>query len=141
MVYTKTAPSSAQPSVQLDSPSLQTPSTYRLSQDVSSVGPSDNSNGPLLPLSIPIQRNGHGAHPSSKQTSQRTAKDLVDRAIQRDHLSPLLTVRSMYVDEREDGEEGDVRGADECVREVGGERGAEEDLEDAQDRDGEDGEE
>tara|TARA_R110002060_G_scaffold19138_3_gene26145 strand:- start:420 stop:563 length:144 start_codon:yes stop_codon:yes gene_type:complete len=47
----------------------------------------------------------------------------------------------MYVDEREDGEEGDVRGADECVREVGGERGAEEDLEDAQDRDGEDGEE
>ena len=47
----------------------------------------------------------------------------------------------MNVNKREDGEEGDVRGAEECMREVGGERGAEKDLENAEDRNGEDGEE
>lgn len=42
----------------------------------------------------------------------------------------------MYVDEGEDGEERDVSRGEERVREVGGERGAEEDLKASEEGDG-----
>lgn len=49
--------------------------------------------------------------------------------MKRRYLTPFPSVGAVDVDEREDGQEGNVQGGEDGVREVRGQWGAEEDLE------------
>lgn len=106
----------------------------RLTQDVSSVKAADNSDGPLLPLTIPVERNGHRAEPRTQQSSYETAVCLVQRCRRTGESRPGARVDSVNVEEWEKRENGDVGGAEEGMRYMRQEGGAEEDQDDVDGR-------
>jgi hypothetical protein len=115
-------------SVKLNPPPLHNISTKHFPRRPPHIHPHHNRHRPLLPLPIPIQRYRHRAQPSPHSRTQRSAKHLIEGALRREHFQPFRAVNAVYIYEREHCKESEVCGREECVREMCGERGAEEDL-------------
>lgn len=124
-------------SIQFQLLSFEHIATKCLSNHISCVGPTDDSNGPLLPFPIPVQRNRYSPKPSAYKSSNRTSKYLISRTLCGNNLDPFKRVEAMYVEEGKDGEESDMRRGEGCVKEMGRQRSAAEDLKGGEDRDGE----
>lgn len=92
-------------SIKLNPLPLQQLPTDQLPHHISQVRTRDDGHRPLLPLPIPIQRNRDGSQPGSQEAARGAPEDLVDRAVRRDYLPPLLALQSMHIDEWEDGQE------------------------------------
>lgn len=103
-----------------------------LAQDVAAVEATQNRNGPLLPVTVPVQWNWHRAEPRAQQTSDQTAVCLVQRRSRAGDGRPCAGLDTVDVEEWEEREEGDVGGAQEGVRDVCEEGSAEENEHDVQ---------
>lgn len=75
----------------------------------------DNRNRPLLPLAVPVQRDGYGSDPRPYASAQTHAVQLVDRQLQTHYLQPFGRVEAVRVEELGCGEEGEVECEEEGV--------------------------
>lgn len=82
---------------------------------------------------LPIQRNRHSTQPRPDRGAQRSSPNGIHRSLQRPDLSPDVAVDAVDVYQRQDTQQGHVRRAEESMREVCREGGAEEDEEDSED--------
>lgn len=86
-----------------------------------------NSNRPRLPWPIPIQWDGNRTQPRSNKRASRGAEDLIQRRGEGQDLKPVSGRQGPGVEEREEGQEGDVQGQEGGVWEVCSQWCAEED--------------
>lgn len=114
-------------SVPLPSPPPSDQNASLPSNPPSNIRAHHNSDRPRLPRPIPIQRDGYRAEPRAYQRASRGAKDLVQRRGEGQDLKPVSGRQGAGVEEREEGEEGNVQGQECGVREMRCEWCAEED--------------
>ena len=117
--------------------------TQQLTDSISNVRACNDGHRPLLPLAVPeivnnclvapsslnspVQRNWHGAQPSTQHRTDQTAIDLINRQQKRNGLSPCLAADAVYIDERQGTQHRNVCASEQRVGVVRGDRGAEED--------------
>lgn len=117
--------------------------TQQLTDSIPNIRACNDGHRPFLPLAVPeavnncriapgslnspVQRNWHGAQPSTQHRTDQTAIDLINRQQKRNNLSPCLAADPMYVDERQGAQHRDVCASEQCVGVVRGDRSAEED--------------
>lgn len=124
-------------SVDLDPDPLNHISTQKLAHNSASVKTHDNRDGPLLPLPIPVKRDGHRAQPRADDCAQAHAVDLIQGQLQAGGLHPYSHIQTVDVEELRRDEEAEVDGDENRVGLVGRQRCAEEDYQDEDRRDGE----
>ncbi len=105
--------------------------------DVAGVHAAQYGDGPLLPLAVPVERDGHGAEPGAQHGAERAAVRLVERGGETGAEGPGRRVDAERVEEREEREDGQVGGAQGRVSGLRQERCPQEDEGDVQSRHGE----
>jgi hypothetical protein len=106
--------------------------TQNASEHISGVDASQNSHGPLLPLAVPVQRDGHSAQPGAEEATQKSTKGLVQGGPKSGEGSPGAGVDAVGVEERERREQGQMGGAEEGMGDVGEQRRPEKDHDDVE---------
>ena len=91
---------------------------------VAQVSPGEDRDRPLLPLTVPVERDRHGTEPSADDSADETAESLVQGSGGSENSR----------------QRGAVNAAEKRVRNMGEERRAEEDQEDMKNRCCEEGE-
>lgn len=107
---------------------------------VAQVSPGEDRDRPLLPLTVPVERDRHGTEPSADDSADETAESLVQGSGGSENSRQRGAVNAANKENGEDGEDGDVGAAEKRVRNMGEERRAEEDQEDMKNRCCEEGE-
>lgn len=93
--------------------------------DAAGIRPGQDRDRPPLPGAVPIQRDGHGAQPRAQRGARGAADDGVERRAEARERGPRGPVDPVYPEEREERQERQVSGAEERVRRVREQRGAE----------------
>lgn len=107
-------------------------STRQFPHHGASVHATYNSDRPLLPLSIPIQRYRYRPQPRSSTGTKGQAIDLIVRLLQTGETQPCRSVEAVYVEEMRGSQEGEMHGEESRVRLMRDEGGAEEESDDAE---------
>lgn len=123
-------------SVDLDPDPLDHMSTQKLAHNSASVETHHNSDGPLLPLPVPVKRDRHRAQPRTDDCAQAHAVDLVQGQLQAGSLHPYSHIQTVDVKELRCDEETEVDGYENRVGLMGRQRRAEEDYQDEDRGDG-----
>lgn len=87
-------------------------STDQLGSDpVSKIHANNNSNGPFLPLPVPIEGDGHSAKPCAEQGAQKPARRFIQRRISSSQRNKSLPIHTADVEDRKEREKGEMRSA------------------------------
>jgi len=101
----------------------------QLSQRIAHVNPGQDGDGPLLPLAVPVERDRDRAKPRARRDTHEAPEYLVQRGASAEDLEPLRARHTAGIEEREEAQHRDVRGAEERLGHELQEGCAEEDQE------------
>jgi len=89
--------------------------THDLAKGPPKIRTDNNRDRKLLPLAIPVQRDGHSTGPRTDQRAQRATKDLIDRHIEARHQPPFVLVHAVDVDQRQRRQQRDMQRAEQSL--------------------------
>lgn len=84
----------------------------KTTNNVPSKKPTHNSHWPLLPLTVPVERDRYGAQPSTDNAAPESAHDLVERRAESADGFPRVGADAVGIEDGEHGEDGEGCGAE-----------------------------